>query len=47
MPKTIAEINEKIRKGKVTVVTAEEMVGIVADKGPGKAARDVDVRSMS
>ena len=30
MPKTIAEINEKIRKGQVTVVTAEEMVGIVA-----------------
>ncbi|HUW55313.1 MAG TPA: homocysteine biosynthesis protein [Planctomycetota bacterium] len=43
MPKTIAEINEKIRKGQVTVVTAEEMVGIVAKKGPKGAARDVDV----
>jgi len=43
MPKTIAEINEKIRKGQVVVVTAEEMVDIVAEKGPAAAARDVDV----
>lgn len=43
MPKTVAEINEKIRKGEVTVVTAEEMVDIVAEKGPKAAARDVDV----
>ena len=27
--KSIAEINEKIRKGKAVVVTAEEIIGIV------------------
>ncbi len=43
MSKTIAEINDKIRKGHVVVVTAEEMVDIVASKGPEKAAREVDV----
>jgi L-aspartate semialdehyde sulfurtransferase len=41
--KTVAEINEKIRQGKVVVVTAEEMIGIVRDKGAKAAARDVDV----
>jgi L-aspartate semialdehyde sulfurtransferase len=41
--KTIQEINEKIKQGKVTVVTAEEMVDIVRRKGPGKAAVEVDV----
>ncbi|MCX5906176.1 MAG: homocysteine biosynthesis protein [Deltaproteobacteria bacterium] len=41
--KTIAEINEKIRKGKAVVVTAEEMIGIVEEKGPVKAALEVDV----
>ena len=29
MPKTIAEINEKIRQGKAVVVTAEEMIDVV------------------
>jgi len=43
MSKTIAEINERIRKGQVVVVTAEEMVDIVAEKGAAQAARDVDV----
>jgi len=43
MPKTVAEINDKIRKGQVVVVTAEEMVDIVAKKGVEKAAREVDV----
>lgn len=43
MPKTVAEINEKIRKGQVVVVTADEMVDIVAAKGAAQAARDVDV----
>jgi uncharacterized protein (DUF39 family) len=43
MSKTIAEINEKIRKGQVVVVTAEEMVSIVADKGAKAAAAQVDV----
>ncbi len=43
MLKTIDEINEKIRKGKVVVVNAEEMIGIVKDKGEKKAAEYVDV----
>ena len=43
MAKTIAEINEKIKKGNVVVVTAEEMIDIVKDKGAKKAAQDVDV----
>lgn len=41
--KTYAEINARIRSGEVVVVTAEEMVDIVADKGPVEAARRVDV----
>jgi uncharacterized protein (DUF39 family) len=43
MARTVAEINEKIRKGKVVVVTAEEMIDIVREKGPAGAARVVDV----
>jgi uncharacterized protein (DUF39 family) len=43
LPKTYDEINEKIRRGEVVVVTAEEMVGIVAEDGPAKAAEKVDV----
>ncbi len=41
--KTIAEINERIRKGEAVVVTAEEMVGIVRENGPEEAARRIDV----
>lgn len=41
--KTIDEINEKIRKGSVAVATAEEMIGIVREKGAKKAAARVDV----
>jgi len=41
--KTIEEINEKIKKGKVVVVTAEEMVEITKKKGTKKAAQHVDV----
>ncbi len=41
--KTIQEINEKIKKGKAVVVTAEEMIDIVRKKGEVKAAREVDV----
>jgi uncharacterized protein (DUF39 family)/predicted transcriptional regulator len=41
--KTIREINEKIRKGKAVIVSAEEMPGIVEKKGAGKAAQEVDV----
>ncbi|MBN2110403.1 MAG: homocysteine biosynthesis protein [Methanosarcinaceae archaeon] len=41
--KTIHEINAKIRDGSVNVVTAEEMVDIVAELGPEDASREVDV----
>jgi uncharacterized protein (DUF39 family) len=43
MPRTIQEINEKIKAGKAVVVTAEEMVGIVKKKGVDKAYAEVDV----
>ncbi|MBN1406100.1 MAG: homocysteine biosynthesis protein [Candidatus Omnitrophica bacterium] len=43
MAKTIREINEKIKKGKAVVVTAEEIIDIVKKKGVNKAAKDVDV----
>jgi len=41
--KTYQEINAKIRSGKVVVVTAEEVIGIVRKEGPVAAARLVDV----
>jgi uncharacterized protein (DUF39 family) len=41
--KTIAEINEKIKKGQAVVVTAEEIIGVVKEKGAARAAREVDV----
>ncbi len=43
MSKTYEEINAKIRSGDVVVVTAEEMVDIVADLGPKEAAAKIDV----
>jgi len=43
MTKTISEINEKIRKGEAVVVTAEEIIGLVEEKGVEKAAQEVDV----
>jgi uncharacterized protein (DUF39 family) len=43
MAKTIAEINEKIRKGQAVVVNAEEIIDIVEEDGPKKAAEKVDV----
>jgi len=43
MAKSIAEINEKIKKGKVVVVTAEEMIDIVEERGVKEAAKYVDV----
>ena len=43
MTKTIQEINEKIRTGKVVVITAEEAVGMVKEKGVKAAAAKVDV----
>jgi L-aspartate semialdehyde sulfurtransferase len=41
--KTIVEINERIKKGQAVVVTAEEIVDIVKEKGIPRAAREVDV----
>jgi uncharacterized protein (DUF39 family) len=43
MAKTVKEINDRIASGKGVVVTAEEMIGIVDDKGAEQAAKDVDV----
>jgi L-aspartate semialdehyde sulfurtransferase len=43
MAKTIAEINEKIKTGKVVVVTAEEVIAIARDKGVKRAAAEIDV----
>jgi uncharacterized protein (DUF39 family) len=41
--KTFEEINEKIKRGKAVVVTAEEIIGIVEEKGVKDAAKYVDV----
>lgn len=41
--KTFTEINRKIRRGEVVVVTAEEMIGVRRDLGAVEAARKVDV----
>jgi uncharacterized protein (DUF39 family) len=41
--KTIQEINEKIKRGKAVIVTAEEIIDIVEDRGVEKAAQEVDV----
>ena len=43
MTKTIAAINDKIKVGKAVVVTAEEIIDIVNQKGVKKAAQEVDV----
>jgi len=43
MAKTIAEINQKIKEGRAVVVTAEEIIGIVRQRGASRAAREVDV----
>ncbi len=41
--KTYEEINEKIKRGQAVVVTAEEVIGIVEEKGIKRAAQEVDV----
>lgn len=41
--KSYAEINEKIKQGKAVVVTAEEIIDLVKEKGVEKTAREVDV----
>lgn len=43
MAKTIAEINDKIKKGQAVVVTAEEVIGIARKKGVAAAAKEIDV----
>lgn len=43
MTKTYQEINEKIKKGKAVVVTAEEIIDLVKEKGTQKVAEEVDV----
>ena len=41
--KTYTEINEKIKRGDAIVVTAEEMIDIVQEKGEEAAAKEIDV----
>ncbi|NVM52827.1 MAG: homocysteine biosynthesis protein [Candidatus Helarchaeota archaeon] len=41
--KTYSEINEKIKNGDAIVVTAEEMIEIVQEKGEEAAAKEIDV----
>jgi len=41
--KSFDEINEKIKSGKAVVVTADEIVDIVEEKGIQKAAKEIDV----
>jgi uncharacterized protein (DUF39 family) len=41
--RTIKEINEKIKKGQVVAVTAEEVIDLVQKKGAKKVAEEVDV----
>ena len=41
--KTFEEINEKIRRKEAVVVTAEEIIRIVEEKGAAQAAKEVDV----
>ncbi len=43
MVRTVKEINEKIARGDVVVVTAEEIINIVEEDGAEKAAERVDV----
>jgi uncharacterized protein (DUF39 family) len=43
MAKTIKEINERIKKGKAVVVTAEEIIDLVKRRGVKRCAREVDV----
>lgn len=43
MPKTIAEINEKIKKKEAVVLTAEEVIGFAEENGVGAVAEKVDV----
>ncbi|OGD17434.1 hypothetical protein A2V47_08860 [Candidatus Atribacteria bacterium RBG_19FT_COMBO_35_14] len=43
MQRTYEEINTKIRSGKAVIVTAEEIIPIVEEKGIKRAAEEIDV----
>ncbi|MBW2980085.1 homocysteine biosynthesis protein [Candidatus Woesearchaeota archaeon] len=43
LPKTYEEINEKIKNKKAVVLTAEEVIKLVEEKGLKEAAKEVDV----
>ena len=43
MAKTYQEINEKIARGEAVIVTAEEVIDIVKERGTKEAAEYVDV----
>jgi len=43
MGKTIAEINERIKKGKAVVVTAEELIDLKKNADSKKLAKEIDV----
>ncbi len=43
MPKTIGEINEKLKQGKAVVVTAEEAVKMAKEQGVKECAKKIDV----
>ena len=43
MQKTVEGINAKIKAGKAVVVNAEEVIGIVRQKGLSAAAKEIDV----
>jgi uncharacterized protein (DUF39 family) len=43
MAKTIEEINEKIKRGKAVVFTADEIIDYAAEKGVKKVVQEVDV----
>ncbi len=41
--RTYEDINEKIRNGEAVVVTAEEVIDIIKEKGLEKATEEIDV----
>lgn len=43
MEKTFDEINQKIKKGKAVIVTAEEIIDLVEEKGIKQVTKEVDV----
>ncbi len=43
MPKTLEEINARIKRGEAVVLTAEELIDYVAENGVKSAAKHVDV----